>query len=352
MSKDPRVSNAISHWGARFITNGVPYQDFVEVTNGVETWDEWCEAWSKRGEFHQSLGEKATGDGFSLTAAQHFSTAAVCYHFGKFLFVHDLDQMRRAHMHAVACYTKALPYLDPPGERVEIDFDGVKLAGILRKPRAVERPPLVLMLMGLDSAKEEMPSYEAPFLARGLATLSIEGPGQGEAEYELALRPDFEVPMGKVLDWLEARNDIDARRIGLWGVSFGGYHAPRVAAFDERIKACVSLSGPFNFGEAWHSFPELSRLAFQVRAKAENSKDAETIAQTFNLEPVAGNITCPIYIVTGGLDRVTPPKEAQRLADAVSGPVILDVIDDASHVANNRAYRYRPQTADWLAGLL
>jgi 2,6-dihydroxypseudooxynicotine hydrolase len=81
------------------------------------------------------------------------------------------------------------------------------------------------MAMGLDSSKEEMDSYESLFLNRGLATLTFDGPGQGEGEYDFAIRHDYEVPVGAVFDWLETRTDIDSGNAGLWGVSLGGYYA-------------------------------------------------------------------------------------------------------------------------------
>ena len=93
-----------------------------------------------------------------------------------------MAQMRAAHIKAVACRTLALPYLAPPGERVAIPFAGKTLYGILRRPVGLARPPVVVMACGLDSCKEETAAYEEPFLARGMATLVFDGPGQGEAE--------------------------------------------------------------------------------------------------------------------------------------------------------------------------
>ena len=80
----------------------------------------------------------------------------------------------------------ALPHLNPPGERVEIPYEGKSLYGILRKPAGVAKPPVLVMAVGLDSAKEETDAYERPFLARGIATLVFDGPGQGEGEYDFA----------------------------------------------------------------------------------------------------------------------------------------------------------------------
>src|SRR6266850_1401435 len=96
---DPRVATAIHHWAPRFVTNGV-----------------------------------ALANEKFLSAGEHLQRAGVYYHFGKFLFVHDLAQMKAAHMKAVECRTLALPHLRPPGERVEMPYQGKWLAGILRKP--------------------------------------------------------------------------------------------------------------------------------------------------------------------------------------------------------------------------
>lgn len=346
---DPRVAAAIAHWAPRFVANGVPLSDFEEVTRSIERWEDWCSAWSARAAVHESLGKDALSRGHGLSAGEHLTRAAVCYHFAKFVFVHDLGQMRAAHLKAVECRQAALPHLDPPGERVDIPYGASRLYGILRKPSKVSRPPLVVMCMGLDSAKEEMDAYESIFLARGMATLAFDGPGQGEGEYDFAIRGDYEAPVKAVFDWVEKRDDIDAARIGLWGVSLGGYYAPRAAAFEKRAKACIALSGPFDWADIWPDMNPLTREAFRVRAKCETPDAARAHGATLTLKGIASNITCPLYIVAGKLDRIVPWQDAETLAREAKGPVELVMIEDGNHVANNRAYRYRTQSADWMA---
>jgi 2,6-dihydroxypseudooxynicotine hydrolase len=347
--KDPRVEAAISHWAPRFVANGVPLADFEEVTASCERWEDWCSAWSARAAIHEKLGAEALAEGYAVSAAGHYTRAAVCYHFGKFLFVIDPAQMKRAHMKAVECRNRALPHLQPPGERVAIPYEGRQLYGNLRKPAGVARAPIVVMCMGLDSAKEEMDDYEDRFLQRGLATLAFDGPGQGEAEYDFAICPEYEQPVKAVIDWLETRSDVDVRRVGIWGVSLGGYYAPRAAAFERRIKACVSLSGPFARSASFAGRPSINVETFRVRSKSANLEEAGKVALRMSLEGVAKNIACPIYIVAGTKDRLTPHTEAQRLAAEVSGPCVLSVIDGGNHVVNNLWYRYRDQSADWMA---
>ncbi len=182
-----------------------------------------------------------------------------------------------------------------------------------------------------------------------MATLAFDGPGQGEAEYDLPIRPDYEAPVSSVIDWLEGRTDVDAERVGLWGVSLGGYYAPRAAAFERRVRACISLTGPFDFSEAFMRAPALTRAAFIARSHSFNEHAAADVARRMNLADVAHRIECPTYIVGGALDRVIPPDHAERLAGAVSGPVELNMVEDGTHVANNRPYMYRPASADWMA---
>ena len=352
MAADSRVATALGHWAPRFVANGVPLTDFQEVTASIERWEDWCAAWSARAAIHEAMGRKALDDGYELSAGEHLTTAGGCYHFAKFLFVNDIDQMRAAHMKAVECRRLALPFLQPSGERVMIPYEGSMLAGILRRPTGTDRPPVVVMAMGLDSSKEEMDSYERLFLARGLATLTFDGPGQGEGEYEFAIRPDYEAPVGAVLDWLELRDDIDAARAGLWGVSLGGYYAPRAAAFEKRLKACIALSGPYSWGAVWDNLPDLTRAAFTARSKSASEDAARDVANRMSLEGVAEKIECPLFVLAGKLDRLVPYTDAERLAAEASGPVELLVVEDGNHIANNRTYRYRLQSADWVADRL
>jgi 2,6-dihydroxypseudooxynicotine hydrolase len=347
MSSD-LLKSAVAHWGARFVANGVVLTDFEEVTKSIASYDDWCKAWSARAAHHEQLGREALAAGHNLTAGECLQRAGVYYHFGSFLFAHDPAQMKAAHKKQIECRQLALPHLSPPGERVEIPYEGKALAGILRKPVGVAKPPVIVMAVGLDSTKEETDAYEMPFLARGMATLVFEGPGQGEAQYDFPIRGDYEVPVKAVLDYVETRKDLDSNRIGMWGVSLGGYYAPRATAFEKRIKACIALGGPFNMGAAFDSLPDLTRETFRIRSHAKTRADAHENANTLSLEGVAQNITCPIFIVNGRQDRVIPAADAERLAREVKGPVTLMMIEDGNHIANNRAYRWRSQSADWM----
>jgi 2,6-dihydroxypseudooxynicotine hydrolase len=346
---DDIVKSAIAHWGPRFVANGVALTDFEEVTAAVDAWEDWCGAWSDRAARHEAMGREALAKGRFISAGEHLQRAGVYYHFGKFLFVHDIPQMKAAHMKAVECRNLALPHLNPPGERITIPYEGKALYGILRKPHGVAKPPVLIMCVGLDSAKEETDAYERPYLDRGIATLVFDGPGQGEGEYDFGIRGDYEVAVKAVVDVVMTRSDVDSSRIGLWGVSLGGYYAPRAAAFEKRLAACIALGGPYDWAGNWDKLPLLTRETFRVRSHCATEAEAKRHAEALSLAGVAPNIACPIFVMTGKLDRLIPWQHAQRLANEVKGPCTFLLIEDGNHVANNRAYRWRSQSADWLA---
>lgn len=346
---DQRLADAIGHWAPRFVANGIDLNDFNKLAASIERWSDWCSAWCDVGAEHEQLGREALEAGRIRSAGQHLSQAAVYFHFAKFMFVQDMDQHRAAHARAVRCLMDALPHLDPPGERVEIPFEGAAMVGVLRVPRGEGPHPAVVLISGLDSAKEELRPTEQLFLDRGLATFTVDGPGQGEAEYDLAIRPDWEVPGAAIIDSLSARPEVDPDRIGVWGVSLGGYYAPRVASGDQRVRACVALSGPFTFGEEWDVKPLLTREAFRARSRSSSDEAARQRALQLTLEGRAHQITCPLQIVTGRLDRIIPAHNAERLAKEAGGPVELWIFEDGGHVCTNICYRHRNRSADWMA---
>lgn len=347
---DDLVGSAIAHWGPRFTANGVTVSDFERVTSSVERWDDWCSAWTAAGAEIEQIGRDALAEGRTRSAGELLAQAAVYHHFAKFVFVADPDQMRAAHGRAVSCLADALPYLDPPGRRVELPFEDRHLVGVLRHPPGDGPNPTVVLVPGLDSTKEELWSTERTFLDRGMATLSLDGPGQGEAEYDLPIRSDWSPVADAVWDAAVALPEIDEHRLAVWGVSLGGYYAPRVAAaLGDRVRACVALGGPYCFGECWDDLPRLTRDTFRVRSAAADDDEARRIALTLDLAPVASDIVAPLLIVFGRQDRLIPWQHPERLRDAVGEGAELLMLEHGNHGCANVAPWHRPWTADWVA---
>jgi 2,6-dihydroxypseudooxynicotine hydrolase len=345
---DPRVQGAIDHWAPRFITMGVDYNDFVRTTGRIERWEDWLEAWSALADEHLERAGAAEAARRGRSAGEAYLHAALCLHFGKFVWMLDAAAHRSATERAIEALYGAHRHLDPSAERIEARLDGHLLAANLRRPVGIERPPLVILIPGLDSTKEEFFHHENAFLVRGTATLSMDGPGQGESGFGLSIRPDYEVAVAAMLDALAARDDLDLARVGAVGVSLGGYYAPRAAAFEPRIRAVAAVSGPYEFGAHWDDLPPLTREAFIVKSGARDEGEGRERASALSLRDVACQIAQPALFVTGGEDRIVPWRESERAArEAPNGTFVL--FEHGSHVCSNVPYLYRPLVADWIA---
>ncbi|MFQ5860383.1 MAG: alpha/beta hydrolase family protein [Dehalococcoidia bacterium] len=344
---DARVETAIANWAPRFIAHGVDYNDFFRTTAGIASWDQWLDAWAATGDMHAELARKAKAKGRTVTAGEAYLRAALCYHFAKFVWMLDLDKHRATADKAVASLSAALRLLDPTAERISVPFEGTTMVGNLRRPAGHDRPPLVLLLPGLDSTKEEFFNWENVFLARGMATLSLDGPGQGETGYTTHIRPDYEVAVTAMLDTLAQRDDLDLQRVGTVGRSLGGYYAPRAAAFEPRIKAVAASGGPYNFAECWPGFPSLTRETFLHHSGAKDEEEAREKAALLDLQGVLPRVTQPLLVVFGKLDRLIPWQHAQRVA-AEAPNAELVMYPEGNHGCNNIPYKSRPLIGDWM----
>ena len=348
---DVLLETAIANWEPRFTANGVDPSDYARITKSLERWDDWCRAWSNGADEHLTIAREALAEGRELSAGEAYARAAVYFHFAKFLFVHDPAQAREAHAKAVEALNLATPLFSPPGSREEIPFDGSKLVGLFRAPDLNGPHPTVILIPGLDSTKEEFREVERSFHERGMATFSVDGPGQGEAEWTLAIRPDWENVGEAIIAHLHQMPQVDATRIGVWGVSLGGYYAARLASADLPIRATIALSGPYDFGASFANLNPLTRRAFQVRSYSDTPEAAERRAKDLTLDGRAEKIAKPLLVVMGQRDRLFPWQDGQRLANEAQNSRFV-LLESGNHGCANVVYRHRPLSADWMADQL
>lgn len=349
---DERVVAASRHWAGRFIANGVDYNDFVRTTGTIETWAQWLPAWTEVAETHRERAERAADAGHHRTAGEAYLLAAVSFHFSKFVWVLDPRLNRRNTEAAIRCLYAAHARLDPTAERIEATVDDARVVANLRRPLgASDAVPLIVLIPGLDSTKEEFFAWETVFLQRGMATLSLDGPGQGETGWRMPIRHDYEVAVSAILDAVAGRPELDHTRVGAAGVSLGGHYVVRAAAFEPRIRALAGVSGPFQFGANWGIMPELTRETIAHHTGARTAEEARRRADALDLDGVAQRVRRPCLVLTGRRDRVIAWQDTRRIAAAVPGAEWV-LYEEGTHVCNNMPYRYRPFVADWLRSRL
>ncbi|HEX9763173.1 MAG TPA: alpha/beta fold hydrolase [Acidimicrobiia bacterium] len=348
LHRDPQVQEVLDIWAARFLHGPISLGDLTVTVDRINDWSDWAPEWMKTARVHEDMGEQAWNEGRRISAVGSYLAAAACYHLSYFLSVDD----EQAHAHGLAkmleCHDRVLPYMEPAVEKIRIPFPEADLAGLLSIPGGDGPAPVVIFLPGLDSTKEQRHGGRGSLLRRGMAVLSLDGPGQGEISPRLPIRHDYEVAVSAAIDALETHDWIDTGRVGLIGASLGGYYACRAAAFEPRVTAAVANCGPYDWIACWDELPKVTRGAFRKYSWSASDEEAKEKARALDLTGVAEKITQPLVVVHGMLDPLIGVEHAQRIADEAPNAILITV-DDATHGVSNLAYKFAPWVDDWMA---
>lgn len=345
---DDRLESMYRRFTWRILSNYVSPWEFEQLREQITDYEQWCAAWCQRAEGHIARGDEALAAGHSRTAGDAYLRAGLFYHWASFMFSHDQPQFRAALVGMARAWEKAAPHLDPPMEILSVPFENMTLNGYLRVPAGAGRPPVVLLLPGADSTKEELYNLGDYIVERGMAFAAFDGPGQGSVSFEGKLRPDYELAIRAIIDALAARGFTDTGRLAVGGISYGGLFAIRAAAMDDRIRAVVSISSWYTPAGRFETMEPLSRVGQYQHL----GPDPAAVMESITLAGVADRAAVPLLQVYGGLDAASPPAQAEKVAAEYGGPVTTLAFDDGVHIVNNVWYKARPAVADWLAETL
>ena len=297
--------------------------------------DAWFAEWAREAQKVDDAGRALIAEGRTVSGAQYLQRASVYYHIGERFLQPKSEAGNAAYKRGVQALRDAAKYLDRPRlEHVEISYAGAALPAIYvhAEPRSRDgKVPAMVFFDGLDVTKEiQYFKGVADLVARGIACLIVDGPGNGESIRfrGLYLRPDTEHYAKPVFDYLAARAEVDAKRIGVMAISLGGYYAPRAAAFEQRFACCVAWGAQWDYQKIWRDrFERLARadtpslsVAHQHIAWVLNVKTQDEVLEKlapFKLEGVVQKITCPFLMLHGEGDEQIPPAEARKCFDAV-----------------------------------
>jgi dienelactone hydrolase len=233
---------------------------------------------SREAEESQGVGRRVSARDSLLRASNYYRNAEF------FLHGNPTDpRLRHAYERSIACFKQASRLFDFPIEAVEIPYERTTLPSYFYRPDASTlRRPLVIMHNGFDGSVEEMHFLGAQAaVERGYNVLAVDGPGQfGPLHREgLTFRPDWEKVVGPVLDYALTRVQyVDVARIALMGVSMGGLLAPRAAAFEKRLAACIANDGVYDFSAPQlANVPPSYREAFKRRLRAERDEEIDNM---------------------------------------------------------------------------
>jgi len=333
--------------------------DQLEVAHRLRPFDleSWIAEWTRVAEKNERLAEKFAGDGLKVSANEYYLRASNFYREACWPQPESEPRMLPTYKKMRETFDKAWQLTRPPFERVQISYEGKSLDGYFRKPNgpAGKKFPTVIAFQGADTmAEATILGIAAAYVARGMAYLAVDLPGQGGSLRlkDLHLPPDTEKIGKVVIDYLETHPDVDANRIGMQGISMGGYGTPRVASGEKRIKAALLMSGSYNLQQDLFDYypPIQERLRWITGAR--DLGDARKKLAEYTLEGRASRIECPMLIGYSKDDRIMDPQGAYRLYEAAVHSK-RDMVEGTGHMQASNAGGPRdlrpPVLADWTA---
>lgn len=336
----------------------------------------WYHAWRKLAEQVVGYADERLESDHKVSAGDLYYRAAQYFQWAEALLSPKDARAKPMYDRHLAAFERFTALSPAKIEIVDIPFEGTSLKSYFSAPAGDKRPvPCVIVVGGLDGNKEEMYPLVKSITDRGLACLGLDLPGQGATlrDSGLPARYDTEVPVGAAIDYLVSRDDVIADRIGMAATSAGGYYAPRAAAYEKRIKACVPWAAIYDYHAIWMRrlafvdgkpvgirpeipFPVTADLVLSIMGVDDWSAALKKF-ESFRLEGVAKNIECDLLVVQGEDDPQTPLPEAERLfQEASSANKILRVYrreeGGSGHVQVDRQEPAMSMIADWLTDRL
>ncbi|QGY42013.1 alpha/beta fold hydrolase [Pseudodesulfovibrio cashew] len=312
----------------------------------------WFKAWNELAERLRADAAHALAGDHRISAREALLRASNYYRSAAFFLHGDPSDPRIVETARLSreTFRRAAALMDRPVEAVGIPYENTSLPGYFLQPDRSSSPRKTLLLQtGFDGTGEELYFTSVFALDRGYNVLIFEGPGQGAAllEQGLHFRRDWEKVVTPVVDYALKRPEVAPGKVALMGLSMGGFLAPRAAAFEHRLAACVANPGQLDLYGAKRPSPKeweemLADPAGTDRElRALMAKDVgfrwwinngmfTTGAKTplefmkvwgeFSLEGVVGNIACPTLVIGSDGDHFLTMDDSRALYDRLKCP--------------------------------
>jgi pimeloyl-ACP methyl ester carboxylesterase len=364
----------------------------TEITDGSPV--SWARAFERLAQRIEDRARTCLAAGRRVSARDHFLRSSTYYRTSEYYADGSDGRSHETGERSRECFTEAAALLDPPVELIDVPFEGRSLPGYLVRPPARRgadssagppppRPTLV-GVGGFDSSAEELYFHlGAPGAERGWNVFVFDGPGQPgcmRRNPSMTFRPDYEVPLGAVLDELDRNDEVDGERLVLAGQSFGSYFAARSAATDPRVRALVAnppVTDMYRYMEAWVG-SDVFRMSRDVRPEdvigvpedlmpRQMQWGIAAICQRFGvpsfhawrdamssyrLGPMVRDIRCPSLALVGDREGTEPLDQFDDFVEEVAGPVtaVRFVAEDgaSTHCQADNIRLSAQVTYDWL----
>jgi len=324
---------------------GLDPQDIREALAGIKTRDkdEWASAFMAVADRYMQEGPTfETSD--PVKANADFIRAWRLYSFGRWP-VPTSPGKQRSYEKALEAFRAHARFLDPPLETVHIPFEKSEIIGYLRLPKNSNGPvPLVIVVNGLDSRKEDLAENFAPILSHGIGFLAVDGPGTGQSPIKVSV--DAERMLSHVIDYVQTRPEVDKSRIAVHGVSWGAYWATKLAIVERaRIRGASAQSPPTDMffqkdflehsllGNREYLFDQVPAL-MNIFDGVTNVDELTTQLEKMSLvkQGLLGKPMAPMLVLAGVLDTQVPISDIYLLLNKGDTPKMAWINPQGGHL--------------------
>ena len=298
----------------------------------------WRNVWRSAAAHVRDLGERDAAAGNDRTAGKKLLRASMYYLMAERMMRPGEPERLEIYRQGLAAFKRGITLLRERVDFVEVPYGATTLPALFVHPRAPALDgalgPCMVYLDGFDVNKELLyyGNAVAELIERGISVLILDHPGVGESLRfrNLPAIPEMERAGTAAYNYLAAGSYVDAKRVGIMGISLGGYYAARAAAFEKRFACCVAWGASTRFSERIEralqqdseagSVSDMLEHGRWVFGVADNDELLE-IAKRITLRDVADKISCPFLIVHGENDRQVPVAHAREVYEgAVNSP--------------------------------
>jgi esterase/lipase len=327
------------------------------------TQDKWVPVWDELGRRHEQEGDRLEEAGDFPGSRKAYLQAKTYYAIGR--FPGEVSDVKREISDSCArANRKACAHLDPPVEVVDFEYQGETIRAHFRSPGSQAEVPAVLIMCGADVFKEDRGWAQDLCIENGLAALVMDGPGTGENPFPWS--PESVGAWEAAVDYLASRPEVDADRIGAFGISRGGYSVMQLAGTaPDKVKAVVANAGhPFGYVMGDEELEEFVRVRNERATWRFGAPDdppsfpstsveqerSEFSQWALSEQGILENITMPVFMINGKHDHLAPIGNIYFMLE--TGPATgkeARVYADAGHCAFKYQDHWAPAAFRWLA---
>jgi 2,6-dihydroxypseudooxynicotine hydrolase len=332
----------------QFTNNGITPEDLDLVLGKITSLVSWVDEWESLGRAHEQSGQDALALGKTAQAGQRYLWASAAYNFAQYVVFMDPKRKQRLHDQCVRAYAAAAPFLPSPPRPFEVEFRKRLVRGYLREPAGSGPHPVVVIFNGTNGVKEELHWWADAYLERGIATVTLDGPGLGETFHRLSGVAEPR-PLGvAIMNHVESMPELDSDAVAYMGLSLGGYAAIRMASYDQRVRCVAAVSPPFSVDVYWNVtlFSMRRELASLYHMSVE---EMDRFIPRITLEHTLPDFRVPLMLAGGGHDMITPSDEARRIFANARCERELVYYPRGAHECFNVLADLRPRMSGWVS---